>query len=721
KPPPQVQKPMTENPVISISTPDAAPSEGVQTDPWSQPIALQAYPYTSSDLQKQADAWFDRTFAQPFLKRVTDDKPWKAAAQDYIKKAIFAFQAQRGFGGAAENGKKLIALGCDDPLISIFTQYFRCYTPDNADVADLAKEAFKRLDQEKYYSPAVLRIGALLANNVIQVKTSSRLPEIDQRVIELTKDTALAGDYPGDDIYLFMHHTMAWSWGWNHFVNNYDALAAALVEAKVPEWVQRTMKGYIEVKRAWDHRGGGYANTVSKEGWQAFKEQYDLARDDYTTAWKLNPKRPDAASEMIGITMAGNGNPGDTMRLWFDRAVAAQFDYIQAYDAVQWGLRPRWGGSVQKMMQFARLCAETRQYETEVPQQFFRILDNASEETDWRKVYRSPLVSSLVVPTATGLAEAASRKEKWKSQYTLLAVQAYLVGDGAAAADALNKAGGGDLPTPARQLLFMRTGDFDKMKQEIVVLQSASGKDFWSAEELYDQGKLDDAIAAFDKCEADMKALSNPLSQVPADRARALRLEKAFAGGDWVKIPLDAGMWRFQDGAWKATPDGCLEITSERGGYATAFASPIIGNHYELRCDIEVESQNKGPSFPGVLLGEHGTGYYVVCGAKQNQGVDTFEASATDRWDTNTGHDVGVAMQQTNTFLIEVADDHATYHLNGIPVAANYREGASPLDKTYSRIGLGARLVRQGTTIRIRSVEVRKDFPVATRGVNNSD
>ncbi|MGB8356518.1 MAG: hypothetical protein WCD79_21645, partial [Chthoniobacteraceae bacterium] len=254
---------MTENPVISISTPDAAPSEGVQTDPWSQPIALQASPYTSSDLQKQADAWFDRTFTQPFLKRVTDDKPWKVAAQGYIKQAISAFQAQRGFVAAADNGKKLIALGCDDPLIAVFTHYFRCYTADNADVADMAKDAFKRLDQEKYYSPAVLRIGGLLANNVIQVKTSSRSPEIDQRVIELTKDTALAGDYPGDDIYLFMHHTMASPWGWNHFVNNYDALAAALVEAKVPEWVQRTLKGYIEVRRAWDRRGGGYANTVS--------------------------------------------------------------------------------------------------------------------------------------------------------------------------------------------------------------------------------------------------------------------------------------------------------------------------------------------------------------------------------------------------------------------------------------------------------------------------
>jgi len=637
-----------------------------------------------------------------------------------IKKAIFALQAQRGFGGAAQDGKKLIALGCDDPLIGVLAQYFRCYTPDSADVVDTVKNAFTRLDQEKYYSPAVVRIGALLTNDVIQAKTSSRSTEIDQRVVELTKATVLAGDYPGEDIYLFMHHTMAWSWGWNHFVNNYDALSAVFVETKVPEWVQRTMKGYIEVKRAWDHRGGGYANTVSKEGWLGFKELYELARDDYTTAWKLNPNRPDAASEMIGITMAGSGNPGDTMRLWFDRAVAAQFDYIQAYDAVQWALRPRWGGSVPKMMQFARLCAQTRQYETEVPQQFFRILENASEETDWRKVYRSQIVSSLVVPTATGLAEAVSRRDKWKIQYNLAAVQAYLVGDGAAAEDALNKAGGGDLPTPARQLLFTHSGDFGKMKQEIAVLQSPSGKSFWIAEELYDQGRPDDAIAIFDKCEADMKALSDPLSQVPADRARALRVEKDFAGGDWVKIPLDAGMWQFQDGTWKATPDGCLEITPE-GGNAGAFASPIFGNHFELRCDIEVVSANKGPSFPGVLLGEHGTGYYVVCGAKQNEGVDSFQASATDRWDANTGHDVGVAMQQTNTFLIEVADDHATYHLNGIPVASHYREGSSPLNKTYSRVGLGARLVRPGTIIRIRSMEIRKDFPMAGGGPNNSD
>ena len=186
-------------------------------------------------------------------------------------------------------------------------------------------------------------------------------------------------------------------------------------------------------------------------------------------------------------------------------------------------------------------------------------------------------------------------------------------------------------------------------------------------------------------------------------------MEKSLSGGDWVKIPLESGMWRFQGGNWKATSDGCLEITSGSGN-ATAFASPILGARYEIRCEVEVVSPGKDQAGVGVLLGEHGTGYYVVCGFKQNQGLDTLQASATDHWQSIDNRTTSVGAQETNTFLIQVVNNHATYHLNGIPVVEHWLGNDSPLNKTYSRIGLSARDLHPGTTVRIKNLEVRTMF-----------
>jgi hypothetical protein len=314
----------------------------------------------------------------------------------------------------------------------------------------------------------------------------------------------------------------------------------------------------------------------------------------------------------------------------------------------------------------------------------------------------------LVVPTAFGLAASPVRQADWKRQYSLAAVEAYLVGDGVAAADALNNAGG-ELAPAGRDLLYKCGGDIDVLKREIAILQSPFGADFWHAEQLYDHGKLDAAIAAFDQCAARAKAVSEPLASAPAARADALRVEKSLAAGGWVKIPLDSALWHFQGGDWKTTQPDCLEIDSS-AGKAMAFATPRIGPAFELRAEIEVDSPDKQEADVAFLLGEHGTGYFATCGFKQNQGVDMLQASATDRWDENTGQPVAIAAQTPNTFLIHVQNGTATYRLNGIPVTENYHAGSSPLNKPQSRIGIGARSLHPGTTIRIRNLEVRTDI-----------
>ncbi len=54
------------------------------------------------------------------------------------------------------------------------------------------------------------------------------------------------------------------------------------------------------------------------------------------------------------ISTSGDApQPGEDARTWFDRAVAAQFDYWPAYQARLVFLQPRWGGSYEEDLALA--------------------------------------------------------------------------------------------------------------------------------------------------------------------------------------------------------------------------------------------------------------------------------------------------------------------------------------------------------------------------------
>jgi hypothetical protein len=57
--------------------------------------------------------------------------------------------------------------------------------------------------------------------------------------------------------------------------------------------------------------------------------------------------------------------------MWFDRGAALQMDYTAAYWTMLDDLEPRWHGSHEEMLRFARECVETERYDTPVPQILF--------------------------------------------------------------------------------------------------------------------------------------------------------------------------------------------------------------------------------------------------------------------------------------------------------------------------------------------------------------
>lgn len=170
------------------------------------------------------------------------------------------------------------------------------------------------------------------------------------------------------------------------------------------EWVREIVLARDHHDLAWKARGAGFAHTVTTDQWEQFHIQIERARAHALRAWKLKPDLPEAAVELIKITMAAEGTAGEDVRFWFDEAAHADFAYAQAYTSYVWALRPRWGGSIPQMLAFARECLDTNRFDTEVPALFHKIVRDVAEELEgWEPAMRERNVYEGYVKLYQGL------------------------------------------------------------------------------------------------------------------------------------------------------------------------------------------------------------------------------------------------------------------------------------------------------------------------------
>lgn len=147
----------------------------------------------------------------------------------------------------------------------------------------------------------------------------------------------------------------------------------------IPAWGVDYFEGKRHLNEAWKARGDGPNDKVTPEGWQGFRDHLAQARVHFVDSWKAEPTAPLAATQMILVAMGEEGQI-DSQRLWFDRAVAAQMDYMLTYANMRWSLRPRFGGSIEAMLSFGEECMRTGRYDTTVPYEYVLAVQDASTE-----------------------------------------------------------------------------------------------------------------------------------------------------------------------------------------------------------------------------------------------------------------------------------------------------------------------------------------------------
>ncbi len=462
---------------------------------------------------------------------------------------------------------------------------------------------------------------------------------------------------------------------------------------KTDPWIAGIISGNFYIEKAWESRGDGLASTVTEEGWEGFYKELGKADDALTKAYELHPEYPEAPAEMITVSMGAKGS-SVTGREWFDRAVAAQMDYLPAYHKLQWFIRPRWGGSHNKMYAFGLECLNTKRFDTNVPEIFLKIVRDIGSELDiFRDAYRKPGTYEYMQNFFENILNEPTKKDSanyFKSYYALVAWA--------------------DSRYDDAKTLFNELGDkLDKsvfkifnITPELVIGEVNVGigpfkNEVQSAEELFTRNQALELLPFFEKAYHEIKD-DNIASSYLRSRIATLRIKKELQKGEWTNIMpgKEFAGWVKVEGEWIIENDGTLKGTSteERDYGFMLICENYMNNRFEIKCEIETNYN------AGLILG------YAQ---KASPGWTSFriygnsnKCSLGEKFYSNKKIKKEIALQKKNDFLLQVWDSSVTAYINGQPVFISQE-----IESGKGQIGLVGHCIAPGKIIKIRNLQVR--------------
>jgi tetratricopeptide (TPR) repeat protein len=123
-----------------------------------------------------------------------------------------------------------------------------------------------------------------------------------------------------------------------------DAWCAQAPDDPVP----LMLRGASRIDWAWEARGGGWADTVTEEGWRLFFQRLHLAQADLERAVELDPGETFAYTHRITVAM-GLGEPEEVARDWLRRSLEQDPGDIEPARRLMTYLLPKWHGTQEKV------------------------------------------------------------------------------------------------------------------------------------------------------------------------------------------------------------------------------------------------------------------------------------------------------------------------------------------------------------------------------------
>ena len=682
----------------SLKQAAAAVDQQIPASPSS--ASIKPAGFTSREYKKNERQWLEGVLLSDYEKYGKRSPVWDEKA-----KAFFKLYAQFRHG---ENGKEvlkdlkqagdeLLGLGCTDPYI-LYMQGNTLYQLNDFKTAlPIVEQSRAGLNPSRY--PWINRYYAASRLQHLYKKMSmpnKEIRKLNRRKMEYLGRASADPAFAGQQRYYL--EVVLDQWAEDSTPDDTELLMQELEKKPgVDPWIHLMVKGLCHNSAGWAARGTEWGYLVTDEGRDEFKKEIALSSTFFINAHALRPEFPEAAAEMITVCMALRDNREE--RQWFDRAVAAQFDYIPAYRKYLWALRPRWGGSYEQMLQFGAACLATKRFDTDVPQQYWKVVrDIGSELGDWKDAYKIPgIYAQLQILYAGMLAEPqqAASINYWKTVQALTAWAAGEYPDAKKLFDAL-----GDTINAPAFAKFESPPDFIRGE---VQLRTGPLKDiFLQAEKVFGNNQALEALPYYeelrDQVSADPKALT-----VLNDRIAVLNMKSKILKGDWVDLITDGQLsgWEKKEGSWEVEPDGALKGSTRVEDSRILLVSkfPIDGN-YEIRGEIEAEAKG------AVLMGyvRKMTPEYVVFS------IDSKRERATlcEQFGTQNALKQPISPSDRYRFLLHVANGFITASVNDMPVFSDQKPDRYKNSPHGGMIGLGESYGSREGFIKYRNLQVRR-------------
>jgi hypothetical protein len=130
------------------------------------------------------------------------------------------------------------------------------------------------------------------------------------------------------------------------------------IEARPDADLPKLLLAEHYIHEAWRHRGNGFANTVTPEGWKGFHEYVAKTEPLLLPVCAKEKPLPMAYELVITLAMA-QGWPRERWQPYADRLKAEAPGYVDAHSAVMMLLLRRWHGGPDDCVQYATDVADT--------------------------------------------------------------------------------------------------------------------------------------------------------------------------------------------------------------------------------------------------------------------------------------------------------------------------------------------------------------------------
>jgi hypothetical protein len=260
--------------------------------------------------------------------------------------------------------RSAIAAGCDDPLILlIHGQMLGTIEGSSPQQGRFLTRAAAELQNSAY--PAYVRFRALTLSYARCV--DSLVGSIKQRSLQDARTAvALLPELLNDPNAskasirkLLLDYAVPPDCGTSLKIagDAYELYCAALARVDGGESIAQTVKGAYYIDYAWLARGGGWASTVTQEGWKLFGERLKVAAECLQDAIRMDPSNDDALARMITVCK-GQSRPRAEMDGYLQQAIEANPNGLTARLFALDCLMPRWGGSHKEMVELTDQCLQ---------------------------------------------------------------------------------------------------------------------------------------------------------------------------------------------------------------------------------------------------------------------------------------------------------------------------------------------------------------------------